>query len=248
MRIRIALASALAAIAAIVIPAGAGATTGTFSATGPNAIPASGSATTYPWNVVVSGLPGTTTDVNVALNGVSHTRVSDLDALLVAPNGGGSSLFMSDIGDDTDVAAANLVFDDSAAANAPVGAALAAGTYRPTNGDGADADAFGAPAPAGPFGATLASAANGNPNGTWSVYLTDDDGAGVDPGTGTIESLALTVTTNAQGTPPAGAGPKPKDVKTKKPKKAKKCKPKRGKGTVGKKPKKCKRKKGRPHN
>jgi hypothetical protein len=189
--------------------------------------------------------------VNVALNGVSHTRVSDLDALLVAPNGGGSSLFMSDIGDDTDVAAANLVFDDSAAANAPIGTALTAGTYRPTNGDGADADAFGAPAPAGPFGATLASAANGNPNGTWSVYLTDDDGAGVDPGTGTIESLALTVATNAQGTPPPGAGPKPKDAngtkKAKKPKKAKKCKPKRGKGTVGKKPKKCKPKKGRPH-
>ncbi len=250
MKSRIALAGVAAFAAVLVAPGVAGATTGTFTAAGPNAIPASGSAGTYPWNVVVSGLPGNTTDVNVTLNGVSHTRVSDLDALLVAPNGGGNSLFMSDIGDDTDVAGANLTFDDSAGANAPVGAALTAGTYRPTNGDGADPDAFAATAPAGPFGATLASATNGNPNGTWSVYLTDDDGAGADAGTGTIGSLSLTVTTNAEGTPPAGAGPKPKDTKVKsakKPKKAKKCKPKRGKGTVGKAPKKCKPKKGRPH-
>ena len=239
MRLKLMLAGAAAATA-LCIPASAGATTGTFTATGSNTLPAAGQAATYPWNVVVSGLPGLTNDVNVALNGVSHSRVSDLDALLIAPNGGGSALFMSDLGDDTDLSAANVAFDDGAVANAPVGAPLASGTYRPTNGDDGSGDTFAAPAPAGPFGASLAATTGANPNGTWSLYVTDDDGSGVDAGTGTIQSLALTVSTNSSGTPTVG--PKPKKAK-----KAKKCKPKRGKGTVGKKPKKCKRKKGRAH-
>ena len=239
MRRKLMLTVAVAA-AALCMPAGAGATTGTFTATGPNNLPAAGTAGTYPWNVVVSGLPGLTNDVNVALNGVSHSRVSDLDALLVAPNGGGSALFMSDIGDETDLSAANLAFDDAAVANAPVGAPVASGSYRSTNGNDGSGDAFAAPAPAGPFGATLAAATGANPNGTWSLYVTDDDGSGVDAGTGTVQSFALTVSTNSSGTPTVG--PKPKKAK-----KAKKCKPKRGKGTAGKKPKKCKQKKGRAH-
>jgi hypothetical protein len=213
------LAGLGAALMLCVLPASAGATTGTFSATpgGPNAVPGagtSGPAAIYPWNVTVSGLPGVTDDVNVHLAGVSSTDIRDLDALLVAPNGVPSgSLFMSDVGDATPIAAPgiDLTFDDSAAGNAPIGSPLAAGSYRPTNGDGGDADLFAAPAPAGPYASNLAFANGFNPNGTWKLYLSDDTSA---TGTGSVTAASLTVSTNSNGQPPTStnhhAGPKAK--------------------------------------
>ncbi|MGZ5340318.1 MAG: hypothetical protein ACXWED_02780 [Solirubrobacterales bacterium] len=193
-------AACLACLTAVVVPAAQGATTsGTFTAAGPNNVPAaggSGIAQTYPWKLSVSGMSGNTNNVDVTLWGIVHSRVPDIDALLVGPNGAGNSLFMSDIGDATPITApgVNLTFDDEASASAPVGAALATGTYKPTNGNGGDGDAFPSPAPSGSY-ANLAALNGHSPNGTWNLYLNDDDGTGVDPGTGSVQSWSLTLST-----------------------------------------------------
>src|SRR6476620_4296246 len=41
----------------------------------------------YPSTIAVSGLSGTVTDVNVRINGLTHTFPDDVGFLLVAPNG-----------------------------------------------------------------------------------------------------------------------------------------------------------------
>jgi subtilisin-like proprotein convertase family protein len=213
MKARVLVSSCVAAFAALAIaaPAGAASTTKTFSTTGPLALPASGVPGLYPWTINVAGFgsTATTSDVNVTLTGLSHERVSDLDVLLEAPGSGRNVLFMSDVGDDTDIPAPgiNLTFDDSAQGNAPVGVPLVAGTYRPTNA-GVDPDPFIAPAPAGPFGATMAALKGGSPNGGWDLYLTDDDGNVSDPAAGILNGWSLRITSTT-----------PSSSKTKKPKK-----------------------------
>jgi hypothetical protein len=67
---------------------------------------------------------------------------------------------------------ANLAFDDTAVA---IGTTVVSGTFRPTN--IGTTDVFPAPAPAGPFGATLSVFNGVNPNGTWSLFVADDVGA-----------------------------------------------------------------------
>src|SRR4029434_8407695 len=83
---------------------------------------------------------------------------------------------MSDAGGSTEVGAANLVFDDSAAAPIPDSAPLASGTYRPA--DYEPGETFPAPAPAGaPTGTTLNAFYGGAPNGTWKLYVVNESGS-----------------------------------------------------------------------
>jgi hypothetical protein len=180
-------------------------TSGTFTAAGPNIAPAaggSGPAQIYPWPLQVQAMDGETTKVVVTLSNVVHSRVSDLDALLVGPNGAGSSLFMSDVGDATPITApgVNLTFDDAAGSNAPIGALLTSGTYRPTNGNGGEGDAFPAPAPSGSYASTLGALNGHSPNGVWKLYLNDDDATGADMGTGSVGSWSLALTTRVTPT------------------------------------------------
>jgi subtilisin-like proprotein convertase family protein len=147
----------------------------TFTASGPWTIPDSGQASTYPAVVTVSGLPSVKR-LRVRLTGISHTFPDDLDILLVGP-GGQTVLLMSDVGGSGDVTGLNLTLDDGAPA-IPDAGPLVAGTFAPTNiGAG---DAFPAPAPAGPYGATLSGFTGASPNGVWSLYVFDD--AAGDPG------------------------------------------------------------------
>jgi subtilisin-like proprotein convertase family protein len=159
------------------VPASAAATT--VSSSTPITIPAEalvneeGTASPYPSSIVVSGLSGVITDVNVTLNGVSHTYPLDLDLLLVGP-GGQQVMLMSDVGGDMDISAVNLTFDDAAAAL--LATPVVSGTFQPTNlvGDDGHADALPAPAPAGPHGTTLSVFTGTAPNGTWSLFVVDD--------------------------------------------------------------------------
>src|SRR5204863_4832230 len=92
--------------------------------------------------------------------------------LLVGP-GGQKVLLMSDAGGSTGISNVTLTFDDAAASKLPDSAGITSGTYRPT--DFATGDTFPSPAPAGPYGTAL-SVFNGlNPNGTWSLYVLDDE-------------------------------------------------------------------------
>jgi subtilisin-like proprotein convertase family protein len=235
IRTKLWLAGLATAVVAVVVPASASATTATFTSAGPATVIPDNGTVAVP--VTVSGLPGVITDVNATVNEITHSDGSDLDLLLVNPNGG-SVVLLSDAGGiDQAASLASPTFDDSAASMAPSSGILSSGPYKPTNYDGGDMEIWTG-APAGPYGATLAALNGVNPNAVWNLYVRDDNAGD----TGGFANYSVTVTSNAQGTPTTG--PKPKKNK----KKAKKCKKKKGKGKgVSKHPKKCKKKKGKPH-
>ena len=145
--------------------------------TSPISIPDSGEATPYPATINVSGLSGTTTDVDVTLGGVSHTWPDDVSALLVGP-GGQNVMLMSDVGGGAALNGVELTFDDEAPGTLPDGARITAGTYKPTRVSGEDDHPSPAnlpsPAPAGPYGTSLSALDGGDPNGTYSLYVYDD--------------------------------------------------------------------------
>ncbi len=142
----------------------------------PIAIPGGGGGSPgdpYPSSITMSGLTGPVCKVVVTLHGLSHTWTGDIDILLVAPNGQ-TCVLLSDVGDPHSVVNATLVFDD----NAPsVPSTFASGTFRPTNEEGFDGDAFETPAPPGPYGSVLDSF-NGmsaaTANGQWRLFVRDD--------------------------------------------------------------------------
>jgi concanavalin A-like lectin/glucanase superfamily protein len=142
-------------------------------------IPESGVASPYPATINVSGLSGTTTDVNVTLQGVSHSFADDVAVLLVGPSGQ-NVMLMSDAGGGQDLNGVDLTFDDEAATRLPDGAGtqITTGSYRPTQGANSAVkvpSSLPTPAPAGPYGTSL-SALDGaaEPNGTYSLYVYDD--------------------------------------------------------------------------
>jgi hypothetical protein len=200
-RTKLCLIACAVALVALALPATGSAktvttkTTLTFTGVGANPVPAMGSASLYPWSVVAFGLAGKTTGVEITLNGLTHERVSDLEALLVAPNGGRNVMFMSDIGDGTDIPppGINVTFKDGANTNAPIGVPLISGNFRPTNGFGSDPDAFAPPAPSPSYGTSMGRLKNQDPNGLWNLFLTDDNGDALDPATGSIASFALKI-------------------------------------------------------
>ncbi len=149
------------------------AATNTFSNTTSITIPNSGAANPYPSTISVSGITDTVIDVNVTLSGLTHTFPDDLDILLVGP-GGQSVLLMSDAGGSSNISGVNLTFDNDCIFCAlPNYSAIASGTYRPTNHGGGT---FPAPAPASPYGNSLNGFDGIDPNGTWSLYIVDDQG------------------------------------------------------------------------
>jgi extracellular elastinolytic metalloproteinase len=147
-----------------------------------------GPATPFPSDINVSGLVGTVSKVTVTLTGIEHTFPSDIDVLLVGPQGQ-KMILLSDAGGGTDINNVTVTFDDAAAAVVP--ATIVSGTFRPTN--ITTGDTFPAPAPAGPYGATLSVFNGSNPNGTWKLYALDD--AAIDDGT-IAGGWSLTITTD----------------------------------------------------
>jgi extracellular elastinolytic metalloproteinase len=169
-----------------------------FCVTAPITIPSSGAGSPYPSANTVSGIGTSVSDVNVLLNGLSHTWPDDIDILLVGPQGQNLKI-LSDAGGSTDVVNANVTFDDSAAGLVPDSGPLATGSYRPS--DYEAGDTFPAPAPA-PSGATTLATFNGtDPNGTWNLFVVDDAGGD----TGSITGWCLEIVT---------AGPTPTPTAT----------------------------------
>ncbi len=133
-------------------------------------------ASLYPSNITVSGLSGNVTHVQVKINGISHTFPDDIDMLLVGP-GGQNVILMSDVGGGNPGASnVTLTLDDFAALSLPDGGPLATGLFKPTNvNPGTGTETWPAPAPA-PAGGSALSVFNGTaPNGTWSLYIVDDE-------------------------------------------------------------------------
>jgi subtilisin-like proprotein convertase family protein len=137
-------------------------------------IPDSGVGSLYPSTINVSGLVGKIGDVNVSLLGLTHTFPDDLDILLVGPTGQ-KMILMSDVGGGNAINGINLVLDDQGASALTNSGQLTSGTFRPTN--SGTGDTFPSPAPVAPYDGTLAPFNGSNPNGTWSLYVLDDQAA-----------------------------------------------------------------------
>lgn len=151
----------------------------TFCNPGNLTINDNGPALVYPSNLTVSGFSGTLGGLTVSLRGLTHPQIGDVDMLLVAPTGQAFELF-SDVGGANAVGPFNIDLSDSASSQLPTLSSFAAGTYRPTAAGGIES--FTSPAPAsftaaGPDGSgTLASVFNGlSPNGTWRLFVQDDN-------------------------------------------------------------------------
>ncbi|MGD0367790.1 MAG: Ig-like domain-containing protein, partial [Acidobacteriaceae bacterium] len=152
-----------------------------------------GQASPNPSNIFVTNAPGTINHATVTLNGVELSTPYYLTSLLVGPlNTTANSLdFFSDVGGSTPMSApVNLTLDDNASSSLGTGsggAALEAGSFKPTSGKGNDTffastDGFYTPPSspylyAEPFGSsTLGEVFDSqNPNGTWSLYLNQDN-------------------------------------------------------------------------
>jgi len=197
-RLVLSLLAAILALALLAPAAGAQ----TFSNQTLIKIPATGTsgiANPYPSSINVTGLTGTVTNVVVTINGLTHTWPSDVDLLLVGPNGQ-NVVLLADTGGPTDITNVNLTFNQASINSVPT--PIVSGTYRPTNGGD-----FGgpAPAPSPPHGATLAIFNGTTPNGTWNLFAYDD--ANGDIGQITL-GWTIDVTTNgptiASFTPTSG--------------------------------------------
>ncbi|MGC2236405.1 MAG: proprotein convertase P-domain-containing protein [Pyrinomonadaceae bacterium] len=164
------------------------------TAPGVVAIPASGAAQPYPADKLITGLSGNVTKATVTLSNFSHSSPDDVDIMLVAPNGR-RIVLMSDAGGTTEVGNLNLTFDDTATLNLPDNSVLTSGTYKPT--DFEIGDAFPAPAPQGGVTGTTLNAFYGSaPNGTWKLFVVDDNGENLGSIAGSW-NLTLETSTNA---------------------------------------------------
>lgn len=143
---------------------------GTFSNTTSQGIP---DVSTINVSIPVSGVTGTVCKVTVTLN-INHTWDSDLDVFLIGPGGQIAELTTDNggLGDNY----TGTVFDDAAATSITTGTAPFTGTYQPE---------------------TPLSVFNGvNPNGNWTLQITDDLSGDV----GTFISAIITIHTAASGT------------------------------------------------
>jgi hypothetical protein len=107
----------------------------------------------------VSGEKAIVTRVTVRVNGFAHPALHEVDFLLVGPTGR-TVLLRSDVGSSA-VQGVDMTIEDG-------------GVFAPRDIHDGDSDLFPAPAPAGPYGASLSELAANGANGTWSLYVMDD--------------------------------------------------------------------------
>jgi subtilisin-like proprotein convertase family protein len=174
---RLILLSVVSVLASLAVTASASAAT-LFTNPAPIKIPASGDfgvAAPYPSEIAVSGLNGPITNVTVTLHRFGHTHPTDVDILLVSP-AGDTVMVMSDACFEGDIEDFTWTFSDQAPRAMSIDKSdCGEFTYRPTNHDFvSDSDTMTSPAPPGPYGTSLASFNNENPNGTWKLFVRDD--------------------------------------------------------------------------
>ena len=128
-------------------------------------------AVPYPSSITVSGQAGLVDKVRVRLHNVSGSSVEGLEILLVGP-AGQKVMLMSDASSCCVISNADVTLDDQALISLS-GVRITTGTYKPTD-INSGADAFPAPAPAGPYAATLSAFNGTDPNGTWKLYVIND--------------------------------------------------------------------------
>jgi hypothetical protein len=131
--------------------------------------PTAGATDPYPSNRIVQAFPAGSTilDVNLKLNGLTHSFPDDVDVLL--SKGELARTVMSDVGGSDAVASIILRLDDEAATSLPDEALLTSGRFKPTNKPSEEdrPDEF-------PRRASLSGFDGLSPNGTWRLRVFDD--------------------------------------------------------------------------
>ena len=169
---------------------GAGAIPGAYLDTSDITMPTSGPADRYPAEITVSGMPKGVATVHLGIHGFDHPAPEDVDVMVAAP-GGQTVLLMSDVEASAPTSPVTLTFSSAATTGIPSAGPLATGTYLPTN--VGSSDSFPFPAPSQTIWFSSLEAFHGtDPNGTWRLYVVDDDGSS--PG-GVIDAWTLVVTT-----------------------------------------------------
>jgi subtilisin-like proprotein convertase family protein len=143
----------------------------TFADTGAIVINDNAPATPYPATIGVAGLRGKITDVKVGLSRFGHKFPDDVGVLLVSP-GGQSVVLMNRAGGGAPVNDIRINFDDASPASLPDNSLIAEGTYRPSS--YGSAPTFFAPAPQNGYGTALSVFDGTDPNGTWTLYVQDN--------------------------------------------------------------------------
>ncbi|MCC6461676.1 MAG: hypothetical protein IT260_14470, partial [Saprospiraceae bacterium] len=159
--------------------------TQSFSNNNTITIPNGGNASPFPSTITVSGLPTTgITVANVSFNNFSHEDPNDADIYLIGPNNQ-VIWIMSDAGGTTSVTNFDLTYADGGTALST--ATLVSGTtYAPADLTAAETTPGGAALISNMAGFT------GNMNGTWSLYVVDDDN---DTNSGDLEGWTITFNT-----------------------------------------------------
>jgi hypothetical protein len=174
---------------------------GVADGTSPCWNPGTGAARDVTFNV--AGLSGAPTNVslNMTWGSPNHTFVGDITSVLIAPNGASHTLFghtlattATAFGDSSDLGAIYTFSDNApappnggwwqAATAAGAAALMPTGTYRTTNSGGAGATN---PMPATNMSAAFTGVAN--PNGTWTLRITDSCAGD----TGAVTAANLTI-------------------------------------------------------
>jgi serine/threonine protein kinase/subtilisin-like proprotein convertase family protein len=173
---------------------------------------AEGQGEPYPSEIVVEGLSGSITDLNVTLHGLTHTLPADLEVLVVGPSREGSTLLMEGSGGDQPVTGLTVTFDDEAAP-IPGDGSFSGGSFRPTSTDPSGFRDRNGRAPSPPHETALSDFDGRDPNGTWELYvLNPTPGASGSIATGwTLDfdlggAAAETGSTGASGQPTGASG------------------------------------------
>ena len=163
-------------------------------------IPEVGPASSYPWTIPVSGVEGDIEKVTVSFTNMQHTYSSDVDILLVSPNGI-KVVLCAYAGGGTVITNVSITIDDDAGLDLPQSGSFVSGTaYRPTS-YADDIWFFVAPAPADPYVTNLTYLAGSSANGVWSLYIVDSGS----PNSGSIGGWSLAVTLSSSNRPPVFA-------------------------------------------
>ncbi|MGH2595465.1 MAG: IPT/TIG domain-containing protein [Actinomycetota bacterium] len=155
-----------------------------------------GESTPYPSTLTFT-LAGLVTDVNVKLHGLTHDLPADIDILLVGPGGQGVVL-MADTGSGFSLTGVDLTFDDEAASSLPGATAITAGSYKPTNLGSFSGSATGS------SGNALSVFDGASPNGTWRLFVFDDNNNATHGSISGGWSLDITRIAFGSVTPPSG--------------------------------------------
>lgn len=152
--------------------------TATFTNAGAITIPAGAPTTTegpanpFPSTIQASGFKkGKIQDVNVTINGYSHTFPDDVGILVQAPNGD-TAILMANAGDgNPGVTNLTITFDDDTPTLIPDATAPTSGTFHPS--------VYDFPSNSTAPYVPLQSFNGSNPNGTWNLFVFDDSGTDV---------------------------------------------------------------------